>query len=132
MVSPIQWTWVWVNSGSWWWTGRSGVLQSMGSQIFGHDWMTELNWTRVTGPCMSEGKVLQGPRESIGSAWELGPLKNWKALVPAKQNKYRRQRRRTPALPCIKPFFTRWSGSAGVENWVNLFTQGCFETQDSS
>ena len=45
MSSPTQWTWVWVNSGSWWWTGRPGMLQSMGSQRFGHDWVTELNWT---------------------------------------------------------------------------------------
>ena len=45
MASPTQWTWVWVNSGSWWWTGRPGVLQSMGSQRVGHDWATELNWT---------------------------------------------------------------------------------------
>ena len=40
-----QWTWVWVNSGSWWWTGRPGVLQSMGSQRVEHDWATKLNWT---------------------------------------------------------------------------------------
>ena len=45
MASPTQWTWVWVNSGSWWWTGRPGVLRSMGSQRVGHDWATELNWT---------------------------------------------------------------------------------------
>jgi len=44
MASPTQWTWVWVNSGSWWWTGRPGVLQSMGSQRVGHNWETELNW----------------------------------------------------------------------------------------
>ena len=44
MASVTQWTWDWVNSRSWWWTGRPGVLQSMGSQRFGHDWMTELNW----------------------------------------------------------------------------------------
>ena len=44
MASPTQWTWVWVNSRSWWWTGRPGVLQSMGSQRVGHDWVTELNW----------------------------------------------------------------------------------------
>ena len=43
MASPTQWTWVWVNSGSWWWTGRPGVLQSMGSQRVGQDWATELN-----------------------------------------------------------------------------------------
>ena len=35
----------WVNSGSWWWTGRPGVLRFMGSQRVGHDWATELNWT---------------------------------------------------------------------------------------
>ena len=46
MTSPTQWTWVWVNPGSWWWTGRSGVLQSMGSQRVGHDWATELKWSK--------------------------------------------------------------------------------------
>ena len=40
-----EWTWVWVNSRSWWWTGRLGMLQPMGSQRVGHDWVTELNWT---------------------------------------------------------------------------------------
>ena len=44
MASPTRWTWVWVNSGSWWWTGRPGVLRFMGSQRVGHDWITELNW----------------------------------------------------------------------------------------
>ena len=45
MASLTQWTWVWVNFRSWWWTGRPSVLQSIGSQIVGHDWETELNWT---------------------------------------------------------------------------------------
>ena len=45
MVSLTRWTWVWVSYGSWWWTGKPGVLQSMGSQRVGHDWATELNWT---------------------------------------------------------------------------------------
>ena len=43
MASPTRWTWVWVSSRSWWWTGRADVLQSMGSQRVGHDW--GLNWT---------------------------------------------------------------------------------------
>ena len=47
MASLTRWTWVWVNSGSWWWTGRPGVLQFMGSQRIGHDWTSELNWTDV-------------------------------------------------------------------------------------
>ena len=45
MASPTQWAWVWVNSGSWLWTGRPGVLQFMGLQRVRHDWATELNWT---------------------------------------------------------------------------------------
>ena len=43
MASPTQWTWVWVSSGSCWWTGKPGMLQSMGLQRFGHDWVTELS-----------------------------------------------------------------------------------------
>ena len=46
MASLTRWTWVWVNSGSWWWTGRPGMLQFMGSQRIGHYWATELNWTK--------------------------------------------------------------------------------------
>ena len=44
IASPTQWTWVWVNSRSWWWTGRPGMLQSMGLQS--QTWLnqTELNW----------------------------------------------------------------------------------------
>ena len=44
MASPTQWTWVWVNSGSWWGTERPGMLWFTGSQRVGHDWATELNW----------------------------------------------------------------------------------------
>ena len=43
MASPTRWTWVWVNPGSWWWTGRPGVLQFMELQRVRHDWATELN-----------------------------------------------------------------------------------------
>ena len=44
MASSTHCTWVWVNPGSWWWTGRPGVLQSMGLQRVRHDWTSELNW----------------------------------------------------------------------------------------
>ena len=47
MASPTRWTWVWVNSGSWWWTGRPGVLWLLVLQRVGHDWVTELNWTEL-------------------------------------------------------------------------------------
>ena len=47
MVSLTQWTWVWVNFMSSWWTGRPGVLESMGLQRVGQDWATELNWMEI-------------------------------------------------------------------------------------
>ena len=53
LASPTQWTRVWVNSGSWWWTGRPGVLRFMGSQRVRHYWVTELNWTEGSlGVCI--------------------------------------------------------------------------------
>ena len=48
MASPTRWTWVWVNSRSWWWTGRPGVLLFMGSRRVRLNW-TELNWTEMIG-----------------------------------------------------------------------------------
>ena len=61
MASLTQWTWIWVNSGSWWWTGRPGMLWFMGLQRVGHDWATELNWTEISSlfshnqkPCFLE------------------------------------------------------------------------------
>ena len=47
MASLTRWTWVWVNSGSWWWTGQPGVLWFMGLQKVGHNWETELNWSSL-------------------------------------------------------------------------------------
>ena len=44
MASQTRWTWVWASSRSWWWTGKPGVLQSIGLQRVRHDWATELNW----------------------------------------------------------------------------------------
>ena len=48
MASPTQWIWVWASSRSWWWTGKPGLLKSMGLQSVGHDWVTELNLIRRT------------------------------------------------------------------------------------
>ena len=47
MASRTRWTWVWVNSRRWWWTGRPGVLRFMGLQTVGHDWVAELNWYEI-------------------------------------------------------------------------------------
>ena len=57
MASPTQWVWVWASSGSWWWTGKPGVLQSMGLQRVRHDWVTELNWTSFVGTGNMSAKV---------------------------------------------------------------------------
>ena len=81
MASPTQRVWVWVKSGSWWWTGRPGVLQSMGSQRVRHNWVTwtEMkNWVGELGPIychfLGEGNgnplqcsCLENPMD--GGAW---------------------------------------------------------------
>ena len=72
MVSPTQWTWVCANSWSWWWTGRPGLLQFMGSQRVRHDWVIELNWTepQTTGKesvCnLGDPTSIPGSRRSPG------------------------------------------------------------------
>ena len=59
MASMTQWTWVWVNSGSWWWTGRPGVLQSMGFRRVRHNWVTELNWNIFQGTLKALQKTVK-------------------------------------------------------------------------
>ena len=90
-ASPTRWTWVWVNSGSWWWTGRPGVLRFMGSQRVGHDWATELNWRQLKSkdklPERSySGKRLQKPAQR--SPWAAGKSRtalNWANCFEAQQ-----------------------------------------------
>ena len=76
MASLTQWTWFWASSGCWWWTGMPAVLQSMGLQRVGHDWVTEQDWiglssisrrrrtlTVVYGPCfISTSSLLGSPK----------------------------------------------------------------------
>ena len=68
MASPTWWTWVWVSSRSWWWTGKPSVLQSMGLQRVRHDWATALNWTGPTPIFLP--RELNGQRSLAGcSPW---------------------------------------------------------------
>ena len=53
MASPTQWTWVWANSGRWWWTGKPGVLQSMELQRVRCDWATEQQQASVAPNCLT-------------------------------------------------------------------------------
>ena len=67
MASLTQWTWVWVNSGSWWWTGRPGVLRFMGLQRVGHGWATELtDWWGFGGEfCLKgHGQCYEGTKRN--------------------------------------------------------------------
>jgi len=62
MASLTRWTWVWVNSRSWWWTGRPGVLRFMGSQRVGHDWVTELtDWLTSVSSHESTDPIMKTP-----------------------------------------------------------------------
>ena len=70
-VVTTQWAWVWVNSGSWWWTGRPGVLWFMGFQRVRHDWATELNWTELNNnPIFKTAKETQMYRTVFWTLWE--------------------------------------------------------------
>ena len=88
MASPNQWTWVWMDSRSWWWTGRAGMLQFMGLWRVGHNWVTELNrtemisfqvvfsqsfWLRVFpgGVCLDQPRWMSA-RRILGGGWTCG------------------------------------------------------------
>ena len=65
MASLTRCMWVWVRSGSWWWTGRPGVLRFMGSQRVGHDWASELNWTEPYKSLRTIEEVKSRPRLKV-------------------------------------------------------------------
>ena len=67
MASLTQWTWVWVNSRNWQWTGKPGVLQSMRSQRIGHEWATELNWTGYD--CLITVPLLRSKHNVVLCSW---------------------------------------------------------------
>ena len=71
MASPTQWRWVWVNSRSWWWTGRPGMLWFMGPQRVGHDWATELNWTGFIPLQFPRTAALRGIWDGRKIGWSI-------------------------------------------------------------
>ena len=74
MASPTWWTWVWVDSGTWWWTGRPGVLRFMGLQRVRHNWATELNCTELFLQISFPFKLLHNIEQS--SLWHtVGPCR---------------------------------------------------------
>ena len=67
MASLTQWTWVWVSSKSWWWTGKPSVLQSTGSRRVGHGWVTELNWWTLQKWQEFHGRDTNEPVDCVGT-----------------------------------------------------------------
>ena len=90
MASPTWWTWVWASYGGWWWTGKPGVLQSMGSQRVGHDWATEMNWAELKFhlpniPSCSQGSEYALLSPSLNTCCSLS---GWNTLPHALQGIY--------------------------------------------
>ena len=80
MASPTWWTWVSVNSGSWWWTRRPGVLRFMGSQKVGHDWATDLNWSEPLLSLLSLGEVISDSPKLTWASLVAQTVKNLLAM----------------------------------------------------
>ena len=87
VASLTRWMWVWVNSGSWWGTGRPGMLQFLGSQRVGHDWATELNWTSMWWTSLVAQMV-----KNLPAMWETW-VQSWVGKIP-----WRRQWLATPVF----------------------------------
>ena len=100
MASPTQWTWVWVDSGSWWWTGRPGVLWFMGLQRVRYDWATELNW-KINIILMSSPSLLS----SLWTWNNLNELCRWTLL-----SRWMRRKRKRRHL----------ARNTGRENWTEI------------
>ena len=114
MASLTWWTWVWVNFRIWWWTGRPGLLQFMGSQKVGHDWATELNWTECSTVCVraQSGPTLCNPMDcslpgSSVHGISQARILEWVAISFSRGSSQTRDR---TWVPCIAgKFFTIWA-----------------------
>ena len=134
MASLTRWAWVWVNSRSWWWTGRAGVLWFMGSQRVGHDWVTELtklNSNRKISPRRRwilglnlrpySSTVPSNPATLLDQRWILSPNTHYHAF--RKSTSQMAQAVKKP-LQCSRhgryqfhPWFNPW-GHPWVGPWV--------------
>ena len=121
MASRTRWTWVWVNSGSWWWTERPGMLWFMGSQRVGHDWATELNWTNINRKLEILGwpKVHSGFSVRYYGKARMNFLANWQrhTCMHAKSLSLVRLSATSWTVACQAPLFMRFSRQ---EYWSEL------------
>ena len=79
MVSPTQWSWIWANSGRWWWTGKSGVLQSMGSQRVGQKLETEQQQT------CNQWLLGKASHWRLSSHFSRNPMASWSSRAGTEQ-----------------------------------------------
>ena len=117
MTSPSQWIWVWVNSRSWWWTGRPGMLQSMRSQKIGHNWTTELNWTELL-----HYRWILYQLSYLGSLWCLWPG-SYRVML-ALWNKFESVQSCSIWWKCLKRTSTNSSLNVGYNSPGKLFGLG--------
>ena len=87
MASPTRWTWVSVNSGTWWWTGRPGVLRFMGWQRVGHDWVTELNWTEESYSHQIRASILL--TQYVSLLFDSHIVKKWNLFLAIHHKSFR-------------------------------------------
>ena len=129
MASRTRWMWVRVNSGSWWWTGRPGVLRSVGSQRVGHDWMTELNWTDIIfvidlSPPLNYSPSGWGKTPFLSCLPSLLELLEFSHLVTSAE----RHPRTSPPACCTPALGTHWLLPSCLPNglpWPSTVTEMC-------
>ena len=129
MASLTRWTWVWVNSGSWWWTGRPGMLQFMGLKRVGHDWVTELNWYGKESVCNKgdQGSIPglgRSPGEGKGYPLQYSYLENsmdkgaWWATVHGVPKSQTKNEWLTYTAHSFQLMLKVWVQGRGLEGWT--------------
>ena len=110
LASPTQWTWIWVDSDSWWCTGRPGVLQSMGSPRVKHDSETKLNWISF---CYTLHEISNSQHNKQGQYWDADY--KWDALTcRSKKQRILWTKYQISTIMMSTPFLVEISGSESI------------------
>ena len=126
MASLTGWTWMWVNSGSWWRTGRPDVLWFLGSQTVGHDWATELNWTLQLWSWVVTAEAVWLTKPQIFTIWPFRE-RVWTSLKYPRAVATQRVSRNDG---CLAGTLSRrwWASGCDLHSWMDesaTFWGGC-------